>query len=313
MASLSNFSSFKDTNLSKENFDKIYVQPDPREYYRVLYGLDYVIPELAKPIFRNIVNALQEQEQRPIKVLDVGSSYGINAALLRFPIDLDRLGARYRDLSLSDIDREELVWHDRHYFLSWPAADVEVIGLDVSESAIRYAKEVGLISDGIVANLEERMLTDQEAEMLSDVDLIISTGCVGYIGERTFSKLLAAMDRTPWVASFVLRMFDYGELEGVFSSHELSTEKLKGVTFVQRRFNSYDEYTSVVSKLLETGVRVDGKESEGLLHAEFYLSRPRDASVELPLEQIAQVTSGANRRYGRRFRMTPAQTLRFGV
>src|SRR5690606_22977070 len=82
----------------KANFDQIYTRDDPREYFRVLHGLDYIIPALARPVFRRICDTLTELRRRPINILDVGCSYGINAALLRSPVSMDRLAQRYADL-----------------------------------------------------------------------------------------------------------------------------------------------------------------------------------------------------------------------
>ncbi len=304
---------FKEINKNKANFDEIYIQGDPREYFRVLYGLDYVIPDLAKIVFRQIVQALSSAKKRPIKVLDVGCSYGINAAFLKFPLDIDRLGSRYRDLECAALSSDALINLDRAYFRSWPKEDVCVVGLDASRAAVEYGVEVGLLDYGIVADLERGTLEAADVEMLRDVDLVISTGCVGYVGEKTFAQLIRAFgEEQPWIASFVLRMFDYGRLEALFSSRGLVTEKMRGVTFVQRRFHSEDECADVLGELQRRNVDVRFKESEGLLHAEFYLSRPEDACDDLALEALASVTSGANRSFGRRFSALAADRLRFG-
>ena len=47
--------------------------------------------------------------------------------------------------------------------------------------------------------------------LLADVDIIVSTGCVGYVTATTFQRAAKASrrGRVPWVASFVLRMFPY--------------------------------------------------------------------------------------------------------
>ena len=42
---------FRDINRAKADFESIYNELDPRAYYRVLGGLDYVVPALAAPIF----------------------------------------------------------------------------------------------------------------------------------------------------------------------------------------------------------------------------------------------------------------------
>jgi SAM-dependent methyltransferase len=306
---------WSDVNDAKANFDDLYVAADPRSYYRILYGLDYVIPDLAKGVFRNAVAALEALRGRRITVLDIGCSYGVNAALMRYPLDIDRLARRYRDLDQAGSSTDQLVAFDRNYFSSWPRHDVRVIGLDISEPAVRYARDVGLLDDGIAINLENEDLTPKQEQLLRDVDLVVSTGCVGYVSDVTFRKVLAAIEgRRPWVASFVLRMFPYDGIARCLQEvADLESEKLEGVTFVQRRFRSQDEARQVISALEERGVPTEGKEGDGLYHAEFFLSRPRTDMARVPLEAVANVTSGAYRKYGQRWRRMEDDKIRLSL
>ncbi len=186
----------------KANMDAIYVQPDPRAYFRELAKVDYTIPDLAKPIFRRLVEALSERRAIPLQALDLGCSYGVNAALLK------------HDLSMED--------------------------------------------------------------------------AVGYITEQTFGKLLPAItrDSTPWIANFVLRMFPFDAIAETLAQWGYVTEKLEGRTFVQRSFVSDGEQARVIAALEKLGIDAAGLESEGQLHAEFFLSRPRDEAEALPLERL---------------------------
>jgi SAM-dependent methyltransferase len=295
--------SYGHVNTAKANFDRIYLEPDPREYYRVLGGMDYIIPDLAKRVFQNVIAALERERGRRIRVLDIGCSYGVNGALIRFPIDIGRLSQRYMDLQGVGLTTSEVIELDRSYFLSWPKLDVEIVGCDVSAPALAYARAVGLIDHGIGGNFEDEPVTGAMQKLLSGIDLIISTGSVGYVTERTFAKLLAAIGQpAPWVASFVLRMFPYEKIAGLMRQSDLVTEKLQGVTFVQRRFHSEDECVRVLESLEAQGIDTRSKEADGLLHAEFFLSRPAGQCADSPLEDLVSVTSGASRSFGRRFR-----------
>ncbi|MGE0627946.1 MAG: class I SAM-dependent methyltransferase [Hyphomicrobiaceae bacterium] len=303
---------YEEVNQAKANFDRIYSQTDPRDYFRVLHGLDYVIPDLGKPIFRNVVAALQRSGKDNPKVLDLGCSYGINAALLRYPLDWERLGQRYRDMELGGVKPAELVALDAHYFASWPREfDGSVIGLDVSAPAIDYAKRAGLLDNGVAADLESGPLGAIGNCVVEGTNLIISTGCIGYVGSRTFEHLLAAIGQpSPWIASFVLRTFGFDAVEKMLSTKGYVTEKLEGVTFVQRRFHSAQEAEDSVKIVRRRELDPAGKEAEGLLHAEFYLSRPASDVEAEPLSSIVSVTSGAGRSYGRRFRLASDRKIR---
>lgn len=299
-------------NDAKACFDSIYSHSDPREYYRVLGGLNYVIPDLAKGIFRNLIAALEDIKGRPVKVLDVGCSYGNNAALIRFPLDFARLQQRYLDLQNAEISTRELIDLDRHFYRSWPRHDVEIIGCDVSRPALDFARSVGLI-DGVVAqNLEEEELSKACRDALRGVDLIISTGAIGYVTERTLARLLEGIgEPRPWVASFVLRMFPYDNFANLLDEHGHVTEKHAGVTFVQRRFQSEQEFRQVLEQLDTLGIDSRNKEAEGLFHSEFYLSRPPADCTDHPIEDLASVSSGICLPYGRRFRLGDDSVVRF--
>ena len=298
--------SFKSINESKANFDHIYSQADPREYYRILYGLDYIIPDLARPVFRALIAAREAEVRRRVRVLDLGCSYGVNPALTRFPIDLSRLAQRYAGPEMQSLSTPTLIELDRNYFRAWPRhTDVLFVGLDASRPAIDYATQVGLLDVGIAANLENHEPTPEQAEIFSSVDMIVSTGCVGYVTRRTFRHLLAHAwpGDPPWVASFVLRMFSYDEIADLLARHGLVTEKLEGVTFVQRRFHSEDELRASITALESRGIDPAGKEADGLYHAELYVSRPERVAREMPLGSVLSVTSGASRPFGRRYRL----------
>jgi SAM-dependent methyltransferase len=298
-------------NGNKACFDNIYTEPDPREYYRVLGGLNYVIPDLAKDIFRQLIAALEQLRGRPIKVLDLGCSYGNNAALIRFPLDFARLQQRYLDLQNRDISASELVSLDRHFFQSWPSQELTIVGCDISRPAVAYARSVGLIDDGITQDLEQEPLTQASKDALQGVDLIISTGAIGYVTERTLSRLLRGIGGpAPWLASFVLRMFPYDTISSLLDEHGHITEKLSGVTFVQRRFQSEHEFLSVLTRLGELGIDCRNKETEGLFHSEFFLSRPQEDCAEIPIEELASVSSGICLPYGRRFRLGDDHVVR---
>jgi hypothetical protein len=127
---------------------------------------------------------------------------------------------------------------------------------------------------------------------------------VGYISQRSFARIMEhqSRQRPPVVASLVLRMFPYDEIAAELDRYGMVTEKLEAITFVQRRFNSSDEFDSAIERLEKLGIDPAGKEADGLLHAELFVTRPRELAERAPLSEIVSVTSGADRRYGRRFR-----------
>ncbi|WP_458760329.1 class I SAM-dependent methyltransferase [Afipia sp. TerB] len=287
---------FSRINQAKAIFDDIYVQEDPRSYFSVLGDLDYMIPDVAEPVVRQILAAKASATKSKLTVLDVGCSYGINAAVHRFPLTFGGLRHRYARREMKAITSEELMGFDRNFYSGWPDGGLaRFIGLDVSAPAIRYATNAGLLDQGIVADLENNALSKDDARVIRNTDVIMSTGCIGYVTEKTFGKLLDATEKTPWIVSFVLRMFPFESLAATFAERGLVTERLSGVTFIQRRFRDAEEFESSLATLAKLGIDATGLETEGLFHADLILSRPEADARALPLEDIVTVASGRGR------------------
>jgi SAM-dependent methyltransferase len=289
-------------NSSKANFDEIYSREDPRDYFSILGALDYMIPDVAQPVVRQLLEARARKYRGKALVLDVGSSYGINAAVHRFPLTFTVLRRRYTRHEIAELSSHELSRLDRNYYASWPDVGVaRFVGLDMSAPAIQYAKRVGLIEHGIAANLETSSLCRDDAGILEGVDVILSTGSVGYVTDKTFRTVLDALPRPPWIISFVLRMFPYDSFIDAFAEHRLVTERLTSAVFVQRRFHDLAEFEGSLDQLASRGIDTRGFESDGLLRAELYVSRPQNDVETAPLESIVTVCSGRNRPIGTRY------------
>ncbi|MGI9521010.1 MAG: class I SAM-dependent methyltransferase, partial [Hyphomicrobiaceae bacterium] len=243
---------FEEINEIKADMDGIYDQRDPRGYFRELNKLDYGIPSAAKPIFQQLIGHLESQGLAPVHLLDVGSSYGVNAALLKYNLSMSELYAHWGQKVLRDVSSNEVIENDRSFFDQLDVTeDIRVTGLDVAENAVSYGAEVGLLDDGIAINLETHALPGDTASELASVDLVMSTGCVGYVTEKTFEQLLPAASQAgpPWFANFVLRMFPFDPIADSLGEQGYVTEKLAGRTFVQRKFVGMDEQTKVLGQL----------------------------------------------------------------
>lgn len=282
-------SDYEDINEAKANMDHIYNQTDPRAYFRELKKLDYAIPQVAKPVFQKLIAALQQRRDDTIHVLDLGCSYGVNAALLKHDLSMDELYDHWGQNTASDVTSETIIARDQRYFAECgEPEDIEVVGLDVADKAISYGEEVGLLDESIAANLETDSLSAAAKEELAPVDLVTSTGCVGYVTEKSFDRLLPAISpgQKPWFANFVLRLFPFDDIEECLNGWGYVTEKLENRTFFQRRFASTEEQEQVIEQLRDHGVDPQGLEAEGDLLAEFYLSRPEKEAATMPIERL---------------------------
>lgn len=276
----------------KADFDHIYDRPDPRDYFRTLGQLDYEIPQQAQPVFQSLVTALRSGEgaagDKPLQILDVCCSYGINAALLRCEVSMAELFARYTNVALDELSPAELTEADKAYYQQrCRRDDVQVSGLDAARQAVAYGCQVGLLDSGWTENLEADDPSRELTEHLESMDLITTTGGVGYITERTFDRVVKARPGrpAPWVAAFVLRMYSYDRISATLAEHGLVTERLTGVSFPQRQFAGEAEQETTVRQVRKRGLDTAGLEDAGRYYADFYLSRPTADAVE-PLEQL---------------------------
>jgi SAM-dependent methyltransferase len=290
--------SFTKINQAKMDFSDLYTSRDPRNYFKYLGQLDYIIPHLAQPIFNQLVRARQELQDEPVTVLDLGCSYAINGALMKYALDYEALRQRYTAPTLQGLSSDEVLELDCHFYRSWPKHEgVRVIGLDISENAIRYGEKCGLLDRGLAIDLENRDLTPDEAADLADVDIIVSTGCVGYVTSKTFERVLKASrrGRAPWVASFVLRMFPFDAIERTLNDYGIVTEPYEGASFVQRRFANREEMEAAIRAVEARGLDSEGLETDGLYHANLFLSRPPEEIERQPIQKLVSVVSGANK------------------
>lgn len=272
-------------DIGKIDLSDIYDCPDPVRYFSTLSKLDYRVPQEAKAAFSRIIGARRAaQEREAIKLVDVGCSYGVNAALLKHDITIEDLNRHYSEAP--PLGRDQLVERDRRFFGEADAEAIEVVGLDVAQEAVRYAVDAGVLDHGIVTDLENDDLAPVEAARLRDVDLIISTGCYGYVTRRTFEQILGpCVDRQPWLANMVLRMFDYSPAESMFEDMGYVTEKVPGLV-PQRRFASPEERHNVLDNLAQEGIDASRFEETGWYFAELYVSRPRSAAVGMPIGEV---------------------------
>jgi hypothetical protein len=289
---------FSHINEAKMDFTDLYTSKDPREYFKYLGQLDYIIPHLAQPIFAQLIRARQETQDEPVTVLDVGCSYAINGALMKFAVDYEALRQRYTSPPLQRLTSSEMLDFDRHFYAAWPKQPgLRVIGLDVSANAVRYAENCGILEHGLAIDLESRDPTAEEASILADVDIIVSTGCVGYVTSKTFQRIarVARRGRAPWAANFVLRMFPFDNIDATLAGQGLVTERYEGATFVQRRFANREEMEAAITAVESRGLDTEGYETEGLYHSNLFVSRPAAEIARRPIQELVTVISGANK------------------
>lgn len=256
--------------------DQIYDQKTPLHFYNALAVYEYTIPQLAKPVFDQLVGYLNANgnSTNPIKIIDLGCSYGVNGALLQAGKSLEDLFERYRDNRLHGYSSTEIILKDKSWFADI-GNRIEMIGVDISEPALNYAAKTGLIDGKLQGNFEERGLRPGEAAMIKGTDLIISTGCIGYVGHKTITALLDALaGGKPLMAHFVLRTISFDEISEGLAEKGYRIKK-SGKSFRQRRFASEAERESTLKRLHEMEIETKGLEAEGWYYADLFIALPK--------------------------------------
>jgi hypothetical protein len=126
-------------------------------------------------------------------------------------------------------------------------------------------------------------------ESLPMMDLIIATGCIGYIGYKAFSNLLEEIknrqsDSTgseteyiaPIFAFTVLRMFDMEDIQEIFKRYDYSLVKMDLEPISQRNFSTPEEKMKTCSLLHGMGIDTKKYEDDGKFYADYYVARPKN-------------------------------------
>ena len=265
----------------KTNFTDIYTQDSPYEYLKEMDRLEYSISDSTKPLYNSIIKEIEKTLSRPINILDLGSSYGINSSLMKY--DLTMLELNNFFLTGTKPTKKEI----KQFYKECKNNDnMNFYQIDISKEALKFSQEMNLCKKGMNVNLESEKLNLLES--LPKIDIVIATGCVGYIGYKAFLNLLKIIKNrqlnskksekefiTPIFAFSVLRMFDMNDIEEVFEMYDYSIVKSDIKPIHQRSFSDVKEKAQTISILHEREIDTKKYEDEGNFYADFYIARPK--------------------------------------
>jgi SAM-dependent methyltransferase len=261
---------YNEQNRVKASFDGAYTAPTPHQYFLNMTAVDYQMADYMNPYISAVVDASMTP-QEPVRVLDVGCSYGMSGALLKTDCAYRDLAKFYRDEASSEYTpcvAESQRWLDSHVMRE----DVAVVGFDSSEEAIRFAAASRMIDKGIALNLEaeKSALTADEAHLIQECDVLLSTGAIGYVTDKTVNPILDEFGNNargalgPVAVMSVLELFDPAPIAEAFTEHGYRFRELP-VRMPQRRFVDEEEREGVIETLRKRGVHA--KESEHQMFA----------------------------------------------
>lgn len=262
----------------KKDFTNIYTQKFPNAYLKEMKRLDYRIPNKTKPLYLSIAKQLYNKLSKKINIIDIGSSYGINSALLKYDLKMSELDNFF-------LEQEPSIEESKHFFENFSSDDtLDFYQIDISEPALKFSENMGLCKKGICVNLESDNLPIKN---IPKSDMIIATGCIGYIGYKAFSNLfelikrqqsesnLEKLEKGPVFAFSVLRMFDMEKIETTFDHYGYSLVKSDIKPIRQRRFYDSEEKHKTLSLLHDKGIDTRWLEDDGHFYADFFIANPK--------------------------------------
>ncbi|WP_380164389.1 hypothetical protein [Jannaschia sp. R86511] len=274
------------TTPGKKDFSRLYTSPDPRPYMRYFATQDYRVLAAGAELYRRVLAEVGD----PGAVVDVCSSYGQDAALLNHHLSGPELFAHYTADDVADLSREELVARDRGFYAGLRRdTAVPVLGLDASAAAVAYGVDAGLLAEGVAADVEG----DDEVDLapLAHAGGLVVTGGIGYVGPRTFARLLDVAEGRPWVAGMVLRWVDLDPLAELLRERGYRVQVAEDAPVVQRRVADDGERIAMLARLHELGREVGPVEAAGHHAALPFLAVPDGR----PAPDLAALAAGLDR------------------
>lgn len=256
----------------KKDFSDIYTKKYPAPYLEEMNHVEYRIPDQTKPLYKHLTERLGNHLKRSINILDLGSSYGINSALLNYELIMSELNDFFIQQNPRPSIKEVQDFFDE---LPGKNPNLKFYLVDTSSPALEFAEKAGLCEGSFCVNMEKEPLPSEFKLTLSNIDLIISTGCIGYIGWKSFEKMFESIDdqNSSTIFAFtVLRMFHMDEIEKVFKKNNFELIKTKIGPLKQRQFYNEEEMKKTVDLLGRRNVDTHGLEDTGYYFADFYVA-----------------------------------------
>jgi hypothetical protein len=273
-----------DELVVKKDFTDIYTQKFPDAYLKEMKELHYRIPDKTKPLYLSLAEQIIQKLSRPINILDIGSSYGINSALLKYELEMSDLDDFFLQEENTTLEQT------KQFFEKIPSKNnLNFYQVDISEPALRFSEQAKLCKKGICVNLETGNLPIKE---LPSFDMVIATGCIGYIGYKAFSNLFELIKKQqsespeseidkPLFAFSVLRMFDMEKIQKTFDYYGYTLVKTDLKPIRQRRFFDIDEQNQTISLLNKKGIDTRDFEDDGHFYADFYVASAKRLENQL--------------------------------
>jgi len=282
-------SSYRVVNEVKASFDNVYQAPTPHAYFAEMNRLEYAIGQEARPFFQAAVALMRRKLDKtvPIRMLDLGCSYGVGSALVKYGFSFGEIADFFE--GQGEVNYRQCVKDTRDWLSeNGPGRPIACVGADSSAEAIKFAEDAGLLEGGIAHDMEmDQRLSPEECALIQKCNLLISTGAIGYVGERTLNAILqqlgkdASLAHGPYTVVTILRMFDPEPIARAFASHGYEFVNVPSVHLRQRRFHGEKEQAETIPLVEARGLETGALEADGYLYADLFVAAPEQDLAEL--------------------------------
>lgn len=265
---------------NKADWSHVYTAETPGNYILFSRENEYFAPEYAMGYLRPLFAKLSHELQRPLNIMDLGSSYGIISTLALYNLTWSELIDFY-------VKENQLInhsWQDLEQFYLHqlkPAHSHKFYLLDSSKPAIEFSIKMNLCEEGYVFNIKDDTLTDELKNVIQPIDIFICVGSISYFGASFFTEMLKV---TAAKGHFPLLAFStYPGLYHDTCASDIESEFQKyGYDFIccnvpakGRRMNAEEYETSEKNKYYQA-LHICKFENEGYYTSAFYIAVPQN-------------------------------------
>lgn len=260
----------------KANWTSIYTQPTPAPYMQNVLENEYSVPTYALQYLHPLLDMMQAERDKRIRIIDLGASYGILSALLLHDLSFPELIGFYTENG----QIRERTWQEMtEFYKNQPVQrqDLEFFLIDSSKPAMDFSERVNLCAGAFSMNLREDELSAELKTIIQDTDLFMSFGSIGYLGDRFFRqafKIISENQSAPLFAFTAARTFYPVELEALFAANDYAIIKSNVPLVKGRRFVNATEQQTAIQSLHRRNIDTIGLEDDGYFACEFFLGVP---------------------------------------
>jgi hypothetical protein len=180
----------KTDEVKKQHFDDIYVEKTPVPYkIHILDALEYISDNFNGQMFDRLILPWIQAQTKPIQYVDLCACFGNTSMATVYGMDCAQICENWKD---------ETACMQIQGTRRFPCTTT---GIDISENAMAYSKNVGIFDTTLVCDLNEPddSVPEKQAvlETMKTADVLISTAGLVYLEIAAIDTIVGAFANNP--------------------------------------------------------------------------------------------------------------------